>query len=69
MLSLDYDDTIMAAAGHNAEAIVDEIVEKYKGNYILAVEGNDRIADFQSLTGEAQLRDWLLHNEALAAHL
>ncbi|MGZ5028841.1 MAG: twin-arginine translocation signal domain-containing protein, partial [Methylobacter sp.] len=37
MLSLDYDDTIMAAAGHNAEAIVDEIVEKYKGNYILAV--------------------------------
>jgi NiFe hydrogenase small subunit HydA len=40
MLSLDYDDTIMAAAGHEAEAIVSEIVEKYKGNYILAVEGN-----------------------------
>jgi hydrogenase small subunit len=40
MLSLDYDDTIMAAAGHDAEAIVTEIVEKYKGNYILAVEGN-----------------------------
>ena len=39
MLSLDYDDTIMAAAGHQAEAIVDEIVEKYKGNYILAVRG------------------------------
>ncbi len=40
MISLDYDDTIMAAAGHQAEAIVEEIVEKYKGNYILAVEGN-----------------------------
>lgn len=40
MLSLDYDDTIMASAGHQAEAIVTEIVEKYKGNYILAVEGN-----------------------------
>jgi hydrogenase small subunit len=40
MISLDYDDTIMAAAGHQAEAIIDEIVEKYKGNYILAVEGN-----------------------------
>ncbi len=40
MISLDYDDTIMAAAGHQAEAIVDEIVEKYKGNYILACEGN-----------------------------
>jgi Ni,Fe-hydrogenase I small subunit len=45
MLSLDYDDTIMAAAGHNAEAIVDEIVEKYKGNYILAVEGNAPLAE------------------------
>ncbi|WP_193548195.1 hydrogenase small subunit [Aestuariivirga litoralis] len=40
MLSLDYDDTIMASAGHQAEAIVTEIVEKNKGNYILAVEGN-----------------------------
>ncbi len=40
MISLDYDDTIMAAAGHQAEAIVDEIIEKYKGNYILACEGN-----------------------------
>lgn len=40
MISLDYDDTIMAAAGHQAEAIVDEIMEKYKGNYILACEGN-----------------------------
>lgn len=30
---------------------------------------NGRLGDFQSLTGEAQLCDWLLHNEALAAHL
>ena len=40
MLSLDYDDTIMASAGHQAEAIVEEIVTKYKGEYVLAVEGN-----------------------------
>jgi hydrogenase small subunit len=40
MISLDYDDTIMAAAGHQAEAIVDEIVETHKGKYILACEGN-----------------------------
>ena len=40
MISLDYDDTIMAASRHKAEAIVAEIREKYKGNYILAVEGN-----------------------------
>jgi hypothetical protein len=30
----------MAAAGHQAEAALDEIIEQYKGNYILAVEGN-----------------------------
>jgi hydrogenase small subunit len=40
MISLDYDDTIMAAAGHQAEAILEETKQKYKGQYILAVEGN-----------------------------
>jgi hydrogenase small subunit len=40
MLSLDYDDTLMAAAGHQAEEIIATIREKYKGHYILAVEGN-----------------------------
>jgi len=40
MISLDYDDTIMAAAGHQAEAIIDETIQKYDGNYILACEGN-----------------------------
>lgn len=40
MISLDYDDTIMAAAGHQAEAIVEETIAKYDGNFILAVEGN-----------------------------
>ncbi|MGL3210833.1 hydrogenase small subunit [Bradyrhizobium sp. BR 1433] len=40
MISLDYDDTIMAAAGHQAEAILDETRVKYKGQYVLAVEGN-----------------------------
>src|SRR5512141_1826726 len=40
MLSLDYDDTLMAAAGHQAEDIIQQIKTTYKGNYILAVEGN-----------------------------
>ncbi len=39
MISLDYDLTIMAAAGHQAQAIFDEIISKHKGNYILACEG------------------------------
>ena len=40
MISLDYDDTIMAAAGHQAEAILEETRQKHKGKYVLAVEGN-----------------------------
>ena len=40
MISLDYDDTTMAAAGHQAEAIIEDVIAKYKGNYLLAVEGN-----------------------------
>ncbi|WP_299444760.1 hydrogenase small subunit [uncultured Rhodospira sp.] len=45
MISLDYDDTIMAAAGHQAEEILDEIRQTHKGNYILAVEGNPPLKD------------------------
>ena len=40
MISLDYDDTLMAAAGHAAEEAMADTIERYKGNYILAVEGN-----------------------------
>jgi hydrogenase small subunit len=40
MISLDYDDTLMAAAGHQAEAILEEVRREYAGNYIVAVEGN-----------------------------
>ncbi len=45
MISLDYDDTIMAAAGHQAEAALEDTIEKYRGRYILAVEGNAPLAD------------------------
>ena len=40
MISLDYSRTLMAAAGKQAEAALEETIEKYKRNYILAVEGN-----------------------------
>lgn len=40
MISLDYDDTIMAAAGHQAEAILEETRAKHENQYVLAVEGN-----------------------------
>ncbi|HUH91834.1 MAG TPA: hydrogenase small subunit [Casimicrobiaceae bacterium] len=45
MLSLDYDDTLMAAAGHQAEEALEATISKYKGNYILACEGNPPLAD------------------------
>jgi len=40
MISLDHDALIMASAGYQAEAIIEETIEKYDGNFILAVEGN-----------------------------
>ena len=40
MISLDYDDTLSAAAGHQLEAVRKQIMQDYKGKYILAVEGN-----------------------------
>ncbi|MBR4939519.1 MAG: hydrogenase small subunit, partial [Burkholderiaceae bacterium] len=45
MISLDYDDTLMAAAGHQAEEALEETITKYNGNYILAVEGNIPLHD------------------------
>lgn len=45
MISLDYDDTIMASAGHQAEEILEQTRKEYKGKYLLAVEGNAPLAD------------------------
>jgi hydrogenase (NiFe) small subunit (hydA) len=39
MISLDYDDTIMAAAGSQAEMAAQETKKKFAGKYILLVEG------------------------------
>lgn len=44
-LSIDYHETIMAAAGHQAEAARQATVEKYKGKYIAIVEGSIPAAD------------------------
>jgi hydrogenase small subunit len=39
-ISLDYTLTLMAASGHQAEAAKHTTMEKYKGEYILCVEGS-----------------------------
>ncbi len=39
VISLDYHETVMAAAGHQAEEILHEAVDKNAGKFILVVEG------------------------------
>lgn len=40
LISLDYDDLLMAAGGKQAEENLAKTIETHKGNYLLAVEGN-----------------------------
>jgi hydrogenase small subunit len=40
MISLDYDDTLQAAAGHQVEEIRKQVMADFPGEYVLAVEGN-----------------------------
>ncbi len=40
ILSVDYHETIMAAAGHRAEEALQGTVEKHKGQYLVVVEGS-----------------------------
>jgi hydrogenase small subunit len=40
LISLDYDDTLQAAAGFQVEEIRKRIMKEYPGEYLLAVEGN-----------------------------
>ena len=40
VLSLEYHETLMAAAGHQAEAQLDEAMETFKGKYLCVVEGS-----------------------------
>lgn len=44
-LSVDYHETIMAAAGHQAEAAKKKTLDEYKGKYICVVEGSIPVAD------------------------
>ena len=39
-ISLDYTETLMAASGHQAEEAMQNTMTKYKGEYILCVEGS-----------------------------
>jgi hydrogenase small subunit len=39
-ISLDYTETLMAASGHQAEKSLQDTIKKYKGEYLMCVEGS-----------------------------
>lgn len=45
VLSVDYHETIMAAAGHQAEDVLAKVVREQKGKYIAVVEGSIPLKD------------------------
>jgi len=45
LISLDYTETLQAAAGHQAEKCLHDTMEKYPGQYILLVEGSVPVKD------------------------
>jgi hydrogenase small subunit len=45
ILSVDYHETIMAAAGHQAEAALEKTIADYKGKYLCVVEGSIPLKD------------------------
>ena len=42
LISLDYTETLMAAAGHQAEAALDAAVRENDGKFICVIEGASR---------------------------
>lgn len=45
ILSVDYHETIMAAAGHQAEAALEKTITDYRGKYLCVVEGSIPMKD------------------------
>ncbi|MDL1859621.1 hydrogenase small subunit [Betaproteobacteria bacterium PRO7] len=72
-ISLDYHMTLSAAAGQQLRANAHEIIEKYKGNYILAVEGNPPLGEdgmyciYYGLPFVEVLKEYAKHAKAIVA--
>jgi hydrogenase small subunit len=61
MISLDYQETIMAAAGHQAEELREKILKENFGNYLLLVDGSLTLKDggvYSCIGGQTNLQ-WL----------
>lgn len=69
LISLDYHETLMAASGYQAEAVLDHAVAANRGNFILVVEGSIPTADaanYMKIAGKPAL-DVLRHIGSQAA--
>jgi hydrogenase small subunit len=44
-ISLDYTETLLAASGHQAEKCLQDTITKYKGEYLLCIEGSVPLAE------------------------
>ncbi|WP_040208546.1 hydrogenase small subunit [Neobacillus jeddahensis] len=54
MISLEYSEVLSAAAGHQVEASMKQVLKDYKGEYVLAVEGSIPDDDaFLSVAGQS----------------
>lgn len=73
LISLDYDETLQAAAGFQVEEIRKDIMKRFPGQYILAVEGNAPTKDggvyctVAGQTFESILRETAEHAKAVIA--
>ncbi|MGD9677187.1 MAG: hydrogenase small subunit [Vulcanibacillus sp.] len=54
LISLEYSEVLTAAAGHQAEKSLQDVMKDYKGQYVLAVEGSiPENADYLSIGGKS----------------
>jgi len=73
VISLDYHETVMAASGHDAEAVLHDAMEQNKGKYILVVEGsiptkeNGAYLKIAGRNGIDMLKDVAAHAAAVVA--
>ncbi|HSO07267.1 MAG TPA: hydrogenase small subunit [Pelomicrobium sp.] len=61
MISLDYQETIMAAAGHQAEELRERLIKENAGKYLLLVDGSLSLKDggvYSVIGGQTNLQ-WL----------
>ena len=63
-IALDYHETLMVAAGFQAESAKDSAMEKYKGEYVLVVEGSIPLANPGYCTVAGKAPEDVLRNAA-----